>query len=203
MNSPAAESRIFRGSGEADCEQFSKACGALGLSFGYVRRRTKGRSPEPKPLLELVIPGLKIETWGTHNSVPPRVLDDLHFIGVPIDDLAALDAEIAEERGAGGAIAEDRVFNDRLPRTDRSEEVAEVVVAVAVALGREVLFRSAERSVSGVGRIFLFVLFFDLLLHGFRKCVDGEAGIVLPGDAGDGQPVPADLHGAFGAGEDK
>ena len=45
-------------------------------------------------------------------------LRQLHFVGVPVDDLAALDAEVAEQSGTCGAIAEDRVFDDRLARTD-------------------------------------------------------------------------------------
>ena len=60
----------------------------------------------------------------------------LHRLGIPVDDLAALDAEIAEQGSAGGAEAEGCVFDDGLTAADGVKEVVEVVVAVGVALGR-------------------------------------------------------------------
>src|SRR3954471_5325606 len=76
----------------------------------------------------------------------------LHLVGVPVDDLAAFDAEVREQGGAGGTIAEDGVFHHRLTGADCGEKILEVVVAIAVALGGDEFLLSSERGLAGVGR---------------------------------------------------
>ena len=61
---------------------------------------------------------------------------ELHRFGVPVDDLATLDAEIAEQGGAGGTEAEGRIFDHRFTAANGVEEVVEVIVAVAIAARR-------------------------------------------------------------------
>ena len=64
---------------------------------------------------------------------------DLHRVRIPLDYSTALHAQIAEQRGSGCAEAEYRIFNDGLARANSSEEIVEVVVAVAVSIGRDKL----------------------------------------------------------------
>ena len=42
------------------------------------------------------------------------VFKQLHRLGIPLHDGLTLVAEVAEQRGAGGTIAEDSIFHDRL-----------------------------------------------------------------------------------------
>ena len=44
------------------------------------------------------VPGLRIETWGIRLE-----LRHLHRVGIPADDCAAFHAQVAEQRGSGGA----------------------------------------------------------------------------------------------------
>ena len=69
------------------------------------------------------------------GALPALFLGDFHGVGVPLDDAAVFHAEVAEQGGSGGAEAEDGVLDYGFAGADRGEEVVEVVVAVAVALG--------------------------------------------------------------------
>jgi len=57
-------------------------------------------------------------------------LGDFHSFRVPVNDAAALDAEIAEQRSSGGAETEHRIFHDRLACSNGVKEVLEVVIVV-------------------------------------------------------------------------
>src|SRR5580765_3091330 len=70
---------------------------------------------------------------------------NFHRIRVPLHSLSPLDAQITQQRRPGCAIAEHRIFDDRFARANRGEEVAEMTVAVAVSLGRNVFFESTRR----------------------------------------------------------
>ena len=59
---------------------------------------------------------------------------DLHRFRVPVDDIAALHAQVAEQGSAGCTEAEYRIFDYGLTAADRVKEVMEVVIAVDVAL---------------------------------------------------------------------
>src|SRR4051794_36973334 len=128
----------------------------------------------------------------------------LHRFGVPVDDLATLDAEIAEQGGAGGTEAEGRIFDHGLSAADRLEEVVEVVVAVGVVLGRgELLNVLRERAGEMFLRILLAILVDVLLLHSFGKGGNGVAGFGFGRGTGDRDSIAADGHEAFGAGKEE
>lgn len=63
-------------------------------------------------------------------------LSDLHCFGVPVDDGAAVGAQIAEQGSAGCAESKGCVFDNGLATAHRVEEVVKVVVAVGIAFGR-------------------------------------------------------------------
>ena len=51
-------------------------------------------------------------------SVVLAALGELHGFGVPVDDAAAFDAEVAEQGSAGGAESEGCIFDDGLAAAD-------------------------------------------------------------------------------------
>src|ERR1700746_481248 len=64
---------------------------------------------------------------------------DLHRLWIPLHDHPVLDTQIAEQGGSGGSIPEHGIFDDGLARANCAEEIGEVVEAVAVSLGSDIL----------------------------------------------------------------
>ncbi len=114
-------------------------------------------------------------------------------------------AELAKQGGSGGAEAESGVFDYGLAGADRGEEVVEVVVAVAVAFGRDELLDSEIRWAGGwwVEGEFFAVLLEVESLHFGGEGADGVAGLFFEWSAVDCDGVACDFHGAFGAGEEE
>jgi len=129
---------------------------------------------------------------------------ELHGFWVPLDDGAFFEAQVAEECGPGCSEAEGGVFYGLLARTDGSEEVAEVIVAVGVTLGCGERFDCIVRHSGGRGGgIFLTVLLDGFLLYLVAEGADGVAGFSFARGARNGDSLAGYLHGAFGAGEEE
>ena len=127
-------------------------------------------------------------------------LGEFHGFGVPVDDVAAFDAEIAEEGRTSGAEAEGCVLNDGLAAADGVEEVVEVIVAVGVAGRRDEFLDFLRRRPAGVLDGIFFAVLFDVLpLHGVGEGGNGVAGLGCKRSAGDGDGVAGNLHEPFRA----
>ena len=113
-------------------------------------------------------------------------------------------AEIAQQGSSGGAKTEDRIFDHRLARADRRKEVFEMVVAVAVApLELETSRRPPAIPFPNAADTCRWYCSRICFLHRVGEGVDGVAGRLFARHAADGHAVAANLHCAFGAGEDE
>jgi hypothetical protein len=121
-----------------------------------------------------------------------------------VDNGALFVAEVAEQRGSCRTETKHCVFHHGLARTDRGEEIAEVIVAVAVSSPRYVfLVPQLGRSHRVLAGILLVVLFRDFLLHRIGEASDKKAGPLLQGCPAYDHTVAGYLHRAFGTGKNE
>src|SRR5271157_682928 len=118
--------------------------------------------------------------------------------------LAAIVTHVAEQGGAGGSEAEDRVFHDGLAGSNGVDPVLQVVVVVAITLGSNVFFLTLQSCPGGMRhRIFLVIDFQHSLLNCLRKRLDANARLLFSRNTGDADSASPDNHLAFRTGEDE
>src|SRR5579875_1917589 len=95
---------------------------------------------------------------------------NLHGFGVPVNDAAAVHADIREQGRSGCAEAKDRVFHHGRPVADGIKEIVKVVIAVQVAFRCSKFFYCRWWCTGEVfDGIFLAVFLNVLPLHGISE----------------------------------
>src|SRR6185437_15336493 len=78
--------------------------------------------------------GILLDIAGATRN--PAQSGELHRLRVPMDYGPAIVAEVAQQGCAGSAEAENGILHDRLACAHRLEEIAQVVIAIQVSVGR-------------------------------------------------------------------
>jgi len=130
--------------------------------------------------------------------------DSFHRSWIPVAGALLGEADIAEQRGACGAVAEYAVFNEGLAAANCVVEVAVMLQVHAVACGSGEYFLLVGAHAIGCwprARILRAVLGEELFLDSFGECIDGVAGFGFARVARDGEVTHRHVHGSFAAHE--
>ena len=110
------------------------------------------------------------------------ILHQLHRFGIPMNLRPAFVAKVAEQRRSGRAVAKHSIFHDGLAGANGGKEIPEVIVAVAVSLGRYIFLISQLRRSRGM-RAWIFL---PVLLR-MRFCIASvKVPIMKPGSFSSG-----------------
>src|SRR5215470_18278839 len=121
-----------------------------------------------------------------------------HCIRVPFDHSATLHAEIAKECSSCCTVAKHSIFYYCLAGSNSSEEILEVIVAIAVSVRRDKFFVSRWRLPCGMNWwIFFFVFFEDTFLHCFSECANRVTWFLFTRNSAHTNCISADFHRAF------